>query len=180
MSSSSSSSSDEILTTTTTTPSPLRTVKTNFFKKTGSEFFEIENSDASDSNESINTVRAFSFNFGTLAPGETSKTIIVSLEVVHADAIGNIKLGLINAGGIAFSNDIFRIASSSELSDSIVPDQFFQGINAEESEISIYNISIDNRLNNVSDFVYLSINLPIDNFLGEGVVRFKWFFDHSS
>lgn len=178
--SSSSSSSNEPITTTTTTPSPLRNVKTDFFEKIGSEFFKIENSDASDSDTSINTVRAFSFNFGTLAPGETSKTIIVALDVPHADAIGNVKIGLINPGGIAFANNIFGIASSSELSDNIVPDQFFQGINVEESEISTNNIIVDNRLDNVSNYVYLNISLPVDNFLGEGVVRYQWFFDHAS
>ena len=101
------------------------------------------------------------------------------LNVPNSKAIGNIKLGLISTGGIEFANNIFEITSSAILNTDTIPTTYFQGVNTDGLASNSYNISINNNKNNVSEYVYLNLNLPSDNTLGEGVIRFKWFFDYA-
>jgi len=118
------------------------------------------------------------FNFGTIGPGETSETIITTLWFNAAKAISNIKLGLIDTGGITFANDIFRITTSPAYDDDIIPTSYFLGVNSNGSASNEYNIAIDNLSGKMSEYVYLNINLPRNANYGAGVVRFKWFFDY--
>lgn len=123
------------------------------------------------------TYKRGAFNFGTIAPGETSDTLIVALETLIP--IGNIRLALIGTGGITFRNDIFGYTSNPILNSTITPVNFFQGINTGQSSTSPYNIAIDNKDQYHSEFVYLNLNLPLNNFLKESVIRYQWFFDYA-
>lgn len=156
----------------------LAIVKTLFYKKIQSRFVAMEQTDCSDSGDTINTPFADAFNFGGLAPSETSPAIIISFNVPNVQAITNIRLGLISAGGINFDDDIFGITTSPEIRSDIKPSKYFQGINVTRSATSNYNVSVANLDNYNSEYVYINIRLPEDNFLGEGVVRYVWFFDY--
>jgi hypothetical protein len=166
-------------TTTTTTPAPLSQVITETFEIIDGAIFQEAPLSASDNEETRKTPFAIALSFGTMAPGETSKTIAVALNIPHTSAIQNVKLALIDTGGIEFADNIFGITTSSELRADITPMSYFQGINLDNSELNIYNVFIGNRSYSASNYVYLNVNLPRDNFLGSGVIRFKWFFDYA-
>jgi len=160
-------------TTTTTTPAPLSIVQTVLYE----EGVPSEVSNASDSSQTKENTFAQAMNYGTIAPGETSKTIVVSLNVPHVKAITNIKIGMVETGGIEFSDDIFGVISSIELRDDITPDNHFSGVNSDRSSTSPYNVSIPNKDNTTSEYVYLNVTLPRNQVIGEGIIRYKWWFD---
>jgi len=167
-------------TTTTTTKSPISSIRTIFYENINGQFQEIERTDAGDTESTLNTPFAAAFNFGTIAPGETSKTIIVNLHVLYVQAITNIKLGLIDAGNLTLQNDTFGITNSALLKSNIIPTSYFQGINTNGTSSNAYNISIPNLDNKKSNYVYLNVTLPRSNVIGTGVIRFQWFLDYSS
>ena len=178
--STSSSSSEVVTTTTTTQPPALKVVRTVFFEQDeNGNLIQVDPSDASDNNETVNTPFSESANFGVIAPGGTSGVVVVQLSIPFSKAITNVKLALINSGGITFANNIFGITSSVELRSDITPSSYFQGINTNNSPSNSYNISIPNNIQDTSDYVYLNISLPRGNSLGEGVTRFRWYFDYS-
>lgn len=164
-------------TTTTTLTPPLAIVQTTEFGIVNGKLVPVQTSNASDSPTTQNSLLAQSLNFGTVAPNQTSKTIILQLNIPYVKAITNIRLGLVSTGGIEFANNLFGIASSIELRDDITPDNHFQGVNSSRDPASPYNISVPNKDNYASQYVYLNVQLPIDQVIGEGICRFKWFFD---
>lgn len=137
-----------------------------------------EVSNASDNKETLRTAFARSFSFDTVAAGDTSKTLIFYLWIPEARAIGNIKLGLLETGGITFTNTTFGISTNGNLSASISPQSYFQGINVNGLSSNNYNISVPNRDLNASEYVYLNISLPETFGLQTGVIKYKWFFDY--
>jgi len=180
-SSSTTSESDAPTTTTTTTPiATLSQVLTEVFPIQNDSILQDKSLSASDSPQTNGTSFAIAFNFGTIAPGETSKTIAVALNIPHASVIQNIKLALTDTGGIEFTDDIFGITTSSELRADIIPISYFKGINIDNSELNAYNVVIGNRNFSKSNYVYLNVQLPTDNFLGSGIIKFKWFFDYAN
>lgn len=166
-------------TTTTTTPPPLGIVQTTQFEMVNNQFIPIQTSNASDDSTTQNLLLSQSLSFGTTAPNETSKIIIVALNVPYTQAITNIRIGLVSVGGIEFANNIFGITNSVELRDDIMPDSYFQGVNSTRSATSVYNINIPNKDSHTSQYVYLNVKLPQDQIIGEGIVKFKWYFDYS-
>lgn len=165
-------------TTTTTTTSPLSIVQTASYIKSGSQMILTQTSNASDSTENQNTPLAKSFTFGTISPKEISEIVVVALNVPNTRAIANIRLGLIGTGGITFSSNIFAYTTSVELRDDITPESYFQGVNNDKSNASPYNINIKNRDNFNSEYVYLSVHLPIYQPIGKGLIKFCWWFDY--
>ena len=141
-------------TTTTTTVAPLSIIKTSVFKEINGQFVAIESTDSSDNEETIKTAFSESFTFGTLSPGETSNTLIINLNAPYVAGLASIQISLIDAGGITFANNIFGVTSSTQLSSDIVPTTYFQGINQEKLENSPYNISINTRNKQGSEYVY--------------------------
>jgi hypothetical protein len=164
-------------TTTTTLPPPLAIVQTTEFGIVNDKLVPIQTSNASDSSTTQNSLLAQSLSFGTIAPNQTSKTIIIQLNVPYVKAITNIKIGLVATGGVEFANNLFGVTSSIELRDDITPDNHFQGVNTNRDPASLYNIGVPNKDNYTSEYVYLNVQLPIDQVIGEGICRFKWFFD---
>lgn len=163
-------------TTTTTTPLPLSYVQTLSLEKVNGQFVEKLITNASNTEDTIGNLHANSLSFGTISPGELSKNLIVKLKVPNSKAINNIKIGLIKNGGIIFTNTIFGIISLPYITETPEITTYFQGISTGAN--SIYNISINNFDNYSSCYVYLNINLPTDNFLGKGIIRYNWFFDY--
>jgi len=158
---------------------PLFIVNTIFYKKIGGSFVTLEQTDCSDSSQTGGTPFSNAFNFGTLAPGETSQTVILSLNVPNVNAINNIRLALINNGGITFTTSTFGVGTSAEIRSDIRPTSYFQEINVDKVATSSYNIPVANLDYFNSEYVYLNIKLPQNNFLGQGVVRYCWFWDYS-
>jgi len=116
--------------------------------------------------------------FGTISPGELSKTIVTAFRFNTAQAVTSIKLGLINTGGLPFANNVFGITSSPVLDENIVPTTYFQGVNTDGLATNGFNIGINNLNTVTSEYVYLNINLPNNADFGAGVIRLKWFFDY--
>jgi len=143
-------------------------------------FVQKDASSASDNDETVNTVFANSLNFGTIAPGETSENLIISLNIPFTKAITNIKLGLIDTGDITFANNIFGITSATTVRTDITPSTYFQGVNTDDSATNQYNVSIPNNTATTSDYVYLNISLPRSSILRTDIVRLKWYFDYAN
>jgi len=104
---------------------------------------------------------------------------VLLLKLPDTKAIGNIRLGLIENGGITFTPTIFGVSTLPYLDTTTVPKTYFQGVNTDSLADSPYNISVNNKDNISSEYVYININLPRNNFIGAGVLRYKWFFDYS-
>jgi len=177
-------------TTTTTTPAPLSIVQTTQFSTISADnVVPIQTSNASDDSSTQNSLLSQSFSFGTIAPNQTSKTMIFQLNIPKVKAITNIKLGLISVSNLTFTSDMIGITKSSELRDDIDPADgffdgyswiyYFQGINEDKLSTNIYNINVLNKNDHTSEYVYLNMKLPNDQSIGEGLIRFKWFFDYA-
>lgn len=117
------------------------------------------------------------FSFGTLAPGETSETLILQLKVSNALAIKNIQIALVDSGGMAFKNNIFGVDILNYLDLSYKPQRFFQGINTTKNFNSSYNINVTNQTRILSNFVYLNVSIPEEYPEWEGTTRYGWFYN---
>jgi hypothetical protein len=157
----------------------LATVITEFFEIEDGEIIVADTSAASDNEQTQDTPFASSMSFGTIAPGQTSKTVIVGLNIPTVSAIQNIKIALVDAGGIEFANGIFGVEAFTELRGDLEPTTYFQGVNDDDSELNVYNVEVPTRTNIASTYVYLNVTLPQDHTLGTGVIRYKWYFDYS-
>ena len=132
--------------------------------------------DGSDSKGTLTTLNSSSLAFGPLSSGETSETKIIFLSVPYSKTIDNIKIALVDTGGITFANNIFGVDSRSYIDYNIVPSSFFQGLNV-NGALDTNNIVVNNRDNLSSQYVYLNVNMPSGTAIGSGVIRLKWFFD---
>ena len=169
-------------TTTTTTAPPMGKVTTTIIEESastgsGSSFEVVQESNASNAEATKSSVFSKSITFGSIAPGERSKTLIAALGVPNVKGITNIKLGIIDIGNVEFTNNIFGVANDFQLTTNYVPETYFQGINTDGLSTNAYNISIPNRDSNNSNYVYLNVNLQRNSLLGPSVLRYKWWFD---
>ena len=166
-------------TTTTLPPRPLSLymVETAVYSKDNGQIKMITGNNASGNKGTIGTINSTSLSFGSLAPGETSETIIINLRAPYAKTIDNIKIALINTGDIIFANNIFGIEFRSYIDYNIKPSSYFQGINEDNEANNVNNIDINNKDNLSSQYVYLNVSLPTSQSSGAGVMRLKWFFD---
>jgi len=164
--------------TTTTIPSDVITSDGDIVQpETGGLFVIAQETNASDSPDTKASVFSESATFGTLAPGETSESLIVALNVPNVKGITNIKLGLINAGELEFNTTMFGVGYNADLISNYELTDYFQGVNANETPNSPYNISVPNTDLASSNYVYLNVDVPINNIPGPSVLRWKWFFD---
>lgn len=136
--------------------------------------------DGSDNKATLNTIDSESLELGAMAPGETSSTKIIFLRVPSSLGINNIKLGLIDTGGINFTNSTFGVETLNYLDYNYTPSSFFDGVNEDKNATSSYNITVPNSGSFESQYIYLNVTLPNDHEMGAGVVRYKWFFDYDS
>jgi len=126
----------------------------------------------------INTLDAQASSFGMVAPLESSQTNIVQLFVPDVAAITNIRLALINTGGIVFGTSTFGVDSRSFIDANVVPESFFTGV-SNKSVNSPHNVPVANLNRLTSEYMYLNFNVPIaQNFIA-GTIRYQWFFDYA-
>jgi len=126
----------------------------------------------------INTLDAKSLTFGMVAPNETAQTNIVQLYVPDAAAITNIRLALIDTGGIMFGSTTFGVDNRSFIDNNVVPESFFQGV-SDKSVNSPYNISVANLNRLASEYIYLNVDIPIGQTFIAGTIRYQWLFDYA-
>lgn len=124
----------------------------------------------------ISTLNAESMTFGMVAPKESSQTNIIQLTVQNVAAITNIKLALIDTGGILFGSSVFGIDTREFIDSNVIPESFFLGV-SDKSVNSSYNISISNLNRYSSEYVYLNVNIPIGQIFIAGTIRYQWIFD---
>jgi len=175
--------SSEVVTTATTTPIltladrpiQLKSVQTVLVTKDSRTIAD----DASDNKGTLNTIDAQSLSFGPLAAGETSETKIIYLNVPMTAAVRNIKVGLVDTGSVPFSTNNFGIETREILDYNIVPSSYFAGLNTDNLPTNIYNIPIENAGENYSQYVYINMKVPIDQAVGDGIVKLVWFFDYA-
>lgn len=168
----------ETTTTTTTLPSrpiSLKSVDTIRVTTNG----EIIGTDSSDSKGTLNTINSKALSFGPLAPGQTSETMIVYLKVPNSSAINNIKIALIDCGGLTFGETKFCIETYSFLDYNIIPTSEFLGVNSTDDSESIYNVDIANKDWYTSQYVYLNVVIPQGQLLGSGTIKYRWFMDYA-
>jgi len=135
--------------------------------------------DGSDHISTLNTIVSKSLTWGTLAPGEKANPMIVYLRVPAAPAIRNITFGLTNTGSMTFASNVFGVATQPVADFNYVPNTSFLGVNSPKLASNVYNISVPNRGENISDYVYLDVDVPSDyEFKGE-TLRYQWWFEYS-
>lgn len=132
---------------------------------------------ASNNKATTNSIDSFALSFNTLAPGETSTTYIIRLEVPNAIVIRNIKLGLIETDPIKFAQSTFGIETRNYLDYNIIPEHYYQGLSSNST--SSYNIDIPNSTRTLSYYVYLNIIIPRNSILETGIIKYKWYFDYA-
>ena len=135
--------------------------------------------DGSDHLSTLKTIVSKSLTWGTLAPGEKSNPLIVYLRLPSSPAIRNIKFGLTNTGSIAFASNVFGVATQEVVDFNFVPNTSFLGVNSGKISTNQYNISIPNRGENTSDYVYLDVDIPSDYVFKGDTARYQWWFDYS-
>lgn len=126
----------------------------------------------------INYLDAKSSTFGMIAPLESSQANIVQLNVPDAAAITNIRLALINTGGVVFNSLIFGVDTRSFIDSSVIPESFFEGV-SDKNVNSPYNVAIPNLNRLSSHYVYLNINVPVGQDFISGTIRYQWLFDYA-
>jgi hypothetical protein len=126
----------------------------------------------------INTLDAQASSFGMIAPLESSQTNIVQLFVPDVAAITNIRLALIDTGGIVFDNSIFGVDSRGFIDNNVVPEAFFEGVSNKNAN-SPYNIPVANLNRLASEYIYLNVNVPINQNFIAGTIRYQWLFDYA-
>ena len=124
----------------------------------------------------INTLDSQASTFGMLGSGEISQTNIFQLFVTDVAAITNIRLALIDTGGIVFDNSIFGVETRGLIDNGVTPESFFQGVSDKDPDSS-FNISVSNFNRFSSQYVYLNINIPRGQTFISGTVRYQWLFD---
>lgn len=171
------SSTTSTTSSTTTLPaqtSELQKVETIILNKLS----PVAKIDGSDSKSTFNSIQCSAFSFGTLAPGEISSPIIVYLKVPNASKIYNIKIALIDTGGMSFANNTFGVISLPYIDYNKIPNIYFTGVNTSNSPNAHY-VSVNTMGNNFSEYVYLNITMPSNQRMGSGIVRYKWQFDYA-
>lgn len=166
-------------TTSTTTLPPRATALEKVETVLVTASSESASNDASGTKGTLQTINSDALSFGSLAPGETSETKIIYLRVPYSQAINNIKIALINAGNITFTTSTFGIEIRNYLDYNLGIENYFQGINIDNSPDNVNNISVSNHDNVSSQYVYLNIKLPLGQSISGNVVRLKWFFDYA-
>ena len=132
--------------------------------------------------------------FGRITAGTTSKVKVIDIAFTDVTEVGNIKLGLISAGGLTINssptdvasdgsagNGQFGIESTSEFDSAKASESLsrhFAGLNSDATAGNSNNVAIGNRSNTISDYIY--IDIEIDAASAGGINgAYKVFFDYS-
>jgi len=133
-------------------------------------------------------------NFGRVTAGMTSKVKVLDVAFTEVTDVGNIKIGLISAGGLivnsnptnlaadgSASNGHFGIESTTAFDSSKASEplsRHFAGLNGDVTAGNSNNVLIGNRSSTLSDYIYIDIEIG-DSDIGAGNGAYKVFFDYS-
>jgi len=133
-------------------------------------------------------------NFGRVTAGMTSKVKVLDVAFTEVTDVGNIKIGLISAGGLivnsnptnlaadgSASNGHFGIESTTAFDSSKASEplsRHFAGLNGDVTSGNSNNVSIGSRSSTLSDYIYIDIEIG-DSDIGAGNGAYKVFFDYS-
>ncbi len=123
-------------------------------------------------------------DFGTITAGSHSRVKVLDFVFNNVSNVGNIKIGLIASGGItviASNVGHFGIEDSSAFSSTKANAPLishFAGLNSTGLASDSNNKAVGARTSNISNYVYLDIELGSTN-LGGGNGAYKIFFDYS-
>ena len=137
---------------------------------------EIQEYDSSTGTKLTNSAPS---TFGVIPAGGISKTKVFRLKIPWAKRISNVKLGIVDSD-IRFVPGIIKFGTSPFFIPNYEPLEVFSGVNISSisDDINNKNVPVTNSSNqyNMSDFVYLSVEVP-DRFFQPGHFQLKWFFD---
>ena len=133
-------------------------------------------------------------DFGRITAGTTSRVKVIDIAFGDVSYVGNIKLGLISNAGIVVNpnptdiladgsagNGYFGVESSAEFDSnkaSAPLSRHFAGLNSTVASGNSNNISIGNRSETVSYYIYLDIQISASD-IRAGNGAYKIFFDYS-
>lgn len=124
----------------------------------------------------VNTYETITLSFDSVAPGSRSKTLGVQLAAISTP-IKNIKLGVINIGGLSWEEGII----SYELLDFFDQGRYLSntmpGINTSGSYGSVNNVAVGSISPYRSQVVHLNLNIGEQSRLTNTCLEFKWFFN---
>ena len=132
--------------------------------------------------------------FGRITAGTTSRVKVIDVAFTEVSVVGNIKIGLTSSGGLTVnssptdinpdgssSNGRFGIESSSAFDSAKASDNLsrhFAGSNTDNTASNANNVSVGNRSDTLSDYIYLDIQISSEDVSG-GNGTYKVFFDYS-
>lgn len=132
-----------------------------------------------------------SLSFGNMAAGSHSATKVVDIAFTDVVSVDNVKIGVVNDGGITMADDSGDINADGsatngrigiEHTTAFVADKtvarHFAGVNTNGAANNEYNVEVGTRNETTSQFVYLDIQ-PGTNSEGSGSIVYKVFFDFS-
>jgi len=133
-------------------------------------------------------------SYGRIAAGTRSSVKCLDIAFTDVTNIGNLKLGLISAGNLTVNSSPTDIAadgsslsgyfgieytSTFDSSKAASPlSRHFAGLNASITAADQNNVSIPTRATNLSDYIYLDIQVDSSS-LGTNQGALKIFFDYS-
>lgn len=133
-------------------------------------------------------------NFGEITAGSTSKVKVIDIVFGEVDSVSNVKIGLIANGGLTVneapkgwfmdgstSNGRFGIESSSgftQYKTKTPLSRHFGGANTDGTSYNVYNVSVGNRADTISNYIYLDVEVSTTKLAG-GNGAYKVFFDYS-
>lgn len=133
-------------------------------------------------------------NFGKITAGTTSRVKVLNIAFSEVTAVGNIKIGLISAGGLTVNvdpqdinpdgsagNGQFGIESTGEFDSAKASSplsRHFAGINISVTAADANNIAIGSRTATISDYIYLDIEIGSKS-VNAGNGAYKIFFDYN-
>jgi len=133
-------------------------------------------------------------NFGRITAGTTSAVKVLDIAFTGLTQVGNIKLGLISSGGLTVNSNPIDITSdgsagngqfgmessasfeASKASGSL--SRHFAGLNATSTASNTSNVSVENRSETISDYIYLDIEVDASS-TSTTNGAYKVFFDYS-
>lgn len=133
-------------------------------------------------------------NFGKISAGTTSKVKVIDVAFSEVTVVGNIKLGIISTGGLTVNSNPTDIAADGSagngyfgVESSVVFDgdksasslgRHFPGVNSTVTSGDSNNVSIPNRSDTISAYIYLDIEANTAS-LNASNGAYKIFFDYS-
>lgn len=126
-----------------------------------------------------------SVNLKKANPGQPTEPVVIRMFVNNARAIKNIKIAVVESNNITVSSsgtqnpDGSMTGGNAGISHSVTPSipitSYFKGYNTTGTPTDPNNVSVENGTKNSSEYIALNVTTP--NFICEGYLSYRWFFD---